>query len=578
MRILQITYFLLLLVLSAQPSILYAQARPPSVMAELSQASVLFGDSVSLTVTARNMDEGIDLTALNADFNVTGRSSSREVSIINGVETVLVNWVIQIEPKQPGVLTVPPISVGNLSTQPLALNVGGPPTGADRVLFIEVSADTQNPYVQSQVLLTIKVWQSINVLESNKVNLGSDQFQTVSLEQDKEYLATRDGKEFLVQEQQFALFPQSSGEHTFGPIELQARIPADNNRVQGFFTPSRTVKRLSQPITFNVQPRPDSVQGQWWLPAKDVQIRDSWSSDPSNINANDTITRTIEVIATGVSGDQLPDIEPPTIDGIKLYADNIDRSSVATDEGIVSTQRVTWAVVPERNGEVLVPPITLSWFNTQNRTSEVAELPSQSVVVNGLAEQASPIVATDPAGNPANDGTSDESNEALLGPVATTLPQSRYPNWLWLLIGALGLLLLQAIGFGLWKLRSFRSAANKQTAASFDDASHIPSLHNVSAAAKAAKLGEFQQAVLQWAQEFWPKTPPNNLLSVAKRLQQPELFKVFTDVDTALYGQSDQPSEQAVQLSGVEKLMQSGARQIVDAGKVRETVSSLPVL
>jgi len=228
-----------------------------------------------------------------------------------------------------------------------------------------MSVNKENPYVQSQVLLTVKVWQSINVMESSKANLGSDQFKTVALERDKEYVATRDGKDFLVQEQQFALFPQASGVHTFCPIELRAKIPVDNSRVQGFFTPTRTVKRLSQPITLNVQPRPDSVQGQWWLPAQDVQISDSWSADPTKINANESITRTLEITAVGVSGDQLPDIELPLVDGLKLYADNVDRSSVASDQGIVSTQKVTWAVVPERNGEVEVPPIRLSWFQHQ---------------------------------------------------------------------------------------------------------------------------------------------------------------------------------------------------------------------
>lgn len=575
MRLLHVTVLLLLLCLGFSHSNLYAQSSPPSLQAELSQASITFGDSVSLTVSARNMDEAIDFSSLNASFNVTGRSSSREVKIINGVQTVLVNWVIQIEPKKAGVLTVPPIRVGNLQTQPLALNVSGPPTGANRELFIEASVDTENPYVQSQVLLTIKVWQSIRILESNKVNLGSDLFQTVSLERDREYVDTRDGKEFLVQEQQFALFPQSSGVHTFGPIELQAKVPVDNSRAQGFFTPTRSVKRLSQPITLNVKARPDSVQGQWWLPAKDVQITDSWSADPSNIDANETLTRTIEIIATGVSGDQLPDIEPPTVDGLKLYADNVDRTSVATDEGIVSTQRVTWAVLPERNGAVDVPPINLSWFNTQSGQPDVAELPAQTVVINGLAEQAAPIVATDSSTDSPNGA--DTGDSALVGPASSALiGANRFPNWLWLLLGAAGILFLQAIAFGFWKIRS-RHIQSKRTAVALSaDAERIPSLRKVSSAAKNSNLQDFQQAVLQWAQEFWPQTPPNNLLTVAKRLREPKLHSVFTDVDTALYGNSGI----TVSLSEVGELMHTSASQIVGAGKKKskERVSGLPVL
>jgi len=123
-RLKHVTILLLLLFLGLTHSVIHAQSQTPSVTAELAQASITFGDSVSLTVTARNIDAAIDTSSLERLFNVIGRSSSREVNIINGVNTTRVNWVIQIEPKQAGVLTVPPITVGTLKTQPLALNVG----------------------------------------------------------------------------------------------------------------------------------------------------------------------------------------------------------------------------------------------------------------------------------------------------------------------------------------------------------------------------------------------------------------------------------------------------------------------
>lgn len=569
-KLFQFGFLLLWIGLSISHSNLYAQEQPPSVSAELSQANVVFGDPVSLTITARNTNARPDLSSLHALFNITGRSVSQQESFVNGVNNFVVNWVIQIEPKQSGVLTVPPLKLGNLQTPPLALNVGDPATGADRVLFIEASVDNENPYIQSQVLLTVKIWQSIDVLGREFANLGSDQYQTFALERDKEYLDTRDGKEYLVQETQYALFPQAIGVHTVGPIELRAQIPADSTQVQGFLSPRRIVKRFSQPIVVNVQPRPDSVQGQWWLPAKNVEISDSWSADPKNINANDTITRTIEIQATGVIGDQLPDIEPPSVEGLKFYADNVDRSSVVTDQGIVSTQRITWAVIPERDGEINVPAFTLNWFNTESEQPEATELPAQTVVVSGLDERPASLVTADSQnnGNLAN-------NDSLVGPVSTSLPfVSGYPNWLWLLLGAVGILFIQAIGVGLWKLRSLHSSAKSNVQQNAIDAAQIPSLQKVSSAAKSAKLNDLQQAVLQWAQEFWPQTPPNNLLSVAQRLNEPKLGEIFTDIDTALYG----TSEESVYLLEIEKLMRASARQIVDGGKAIQPVSRLPKL
>ncbi len=552
-----------------------SHAQDASVQATLSQASMVFGDSVALTISARNVDKAIDLTPLEKDFNITGRSSSRNVSIINGEETAVSSWVIQIEPKRPGVLTVPAVSVGNFQSQPLALNVGSTPTGQDRVLFIEASVDTDAPYVQSQVLMTVKVWQSVNLLDSSKTNLGSDQFVTVALERDQEYVATRDGKEFLVQEQQFALFPQSSGVHTFGPIELRAKIPVSNNGAQGFFTPTRSVKRLSNPITFNVQPRPDSTQGQWWLPASDVQIRESWSGDTTNIDANGTVTRTIEVIATGISADQLPEIELPNIEGLKLYSDNVNRSSKASDKGVVSTQTVTWAVVPERNGDIKVPALKLNWFDTNTGQTKVAALPEQTLTVQGALQEAAPVLASNPDEPSRIPESQADDSQALTASSVThqDLVLSK-PSWLWVLVGAIGLLIAQALCIGLWQLWKSLGRSERSTPRPMQDNQRVPSLAQVRAAVRQNDLAAVQQAVLNWASEFWPQSSPKNLFVVAQRLQEPQLERVFQQMDSALYGSASA----SVDLSSIEQQMNAGASRLVDAGQRVSQGSQLPAL
>lgn len=564
-----IRYWLVVcLVLASQ----HAYAQDSSVTAQLSQASIAFGDSVSLTVTARNVDKAIDLSPLERQFTILGRSSSREVRFVNGIETAISNWVVQLEPKVPGVLTVPPIPVGSFKSQPLALNVGEQPIGNDRVLFVEASVDTDSPFVQSQVLLTIKVWQAVNILEGNKVNLGSDQFLTIALERDKEYLETLDGREYLVQEQQFALFPQASGVHTFGPIELRAKIPLDNSRVRGIFTPSRNVKRLSNPVTINVKARPDSTQGQWWLPASDVQIRETWSGDPSAIDANGTITRTIEVIASGVGVDQLPEIETPTIDGLKVYADNTDRSSVATDAGIVSTQKVTWAVVPERNGDIPIPPINLNWFNTQSAQTEVATLPGQNLSVFGVVEEAAPTVATS---SQSSDDNAANPNSALVNSdVIGPLNSASKPYWLWLLIGAVAFAVLQAVCYGIWRLWNRRRSSQNLPPTTQNDAESVPSLAHIRKSVNQRDLPAVQRAVLEWAAQFWPRTPPKSLLSVAKRLQEPGLEAVFGQIDAALYGSA----QSEVDLSNVESQMQVAASRHIDGQRIVAQNSRLPAL
>ena len=87
-------------------------------------------------------------------------------------------------------------------------------------------------------------------------------------------------------------------------------------------------------------------------------------------------------------------------------------------------------------------------------------------------------------------------------------------------------------------------------------------------------LAEVQDAVLDWGAEFWPQTPPKNLLSVAKRLEEPKLVQLFNKVDTALYGTVDGE----VDVSGIDSLMQTAASRLVDARPVVSERSHLPAL
>jgi len=549
-----------------------AQAGNASVRAQLSQASMTLGDSVSLTVTAENLDAAIDLTPLERLFTVTGRTSSREVRVFNGRESTLVSWVVQIEPKRAGVVTVPSISVGNLRTQPLALKVNEAPTGNQRLLFVEATADELSPFVQAQVILTVKVWRAVNLSGASKSALNTDDFLVVPLERNKQYKAVRDGREYVVEEEQYALFPQSSGPLTFGPIELRAKVPVDNTGVQGFLTPTRTVKRVSSPVTLNVQARPNTTQGQWWLPASNVEIKESWSSDPSAINAKDTVTRTIEVIANGVAVDQLPDVELPDVDGLSLYADKTDGSLAADDAGLVATRRSTWAVVPERNGEITLPAVKIAWFDTESGKPRVAELAAQTLTVTGVTSVIAPTPQTPSATEQASALTPNIAND-LSNNVAVSTESSR-PYWHWLLFGATGVMLLQGIAYSFWRIFKSVKQAQEPVVQEVRDASKVPGLQAVSKAIKKGQLSDVQAAILSWAAEFWPRTPPKNLLVVAERLQQPELAQVFGKMDAALYGSANAN----VDLSLVEKHLQAGSSRLVDANRSVAASSGLPAL
>ena len=80
-----ITFFILLLA---------SQSLLADVRASLSRDTIYEGDSVSLTIVADEIGQGVDpdLSVLQQDFDILGTGSSQQTQIINGQRLVRQQW------------------------------------------------------------------------------------------------------------------------------------------------------------------------------------------------------------------------------------------------------------------------------------------------------------------------------------------------------------------------------------------------------------------------------------------------------------------------------------------------------
>jgi len=145
-------------------------AQDGTVTSQLSANTITRDESVTLQIVAIGMDAELDVSSLNKDFEVVGRSSSREVNTTmgpsGGLRTIsVVTWALELVPRDIGVFTVPPVKVGNVPSQSHTLNVNALPSGAKRDIFVEAEVDTREPWVQSQVLMTLNVYQAIDIVD-----------------------------------------------------------------------------------------------------------------------------------------------------------------------------------------------------------------------------------------------------------------------------------------------------------------------------------------------------------------------------------------------------------------------------
>ncbi|MFM8443580.1 MAG: BatD family protein, partial [Methylococcus sp.] len=214
-------------------AVLIAMANPllaAEIQLSLDRNPVPINESFTLTFTADAEPDGDpDFSPLEDQFEILNQGQSSQFSIINGKASRQVTWQLQVIAKQPGTLQIPSIAFGSDRSRPFSVTVTNGAVrgkqGGEASLYLEAEAEPKNPYVQAQVILTIRVL--------SRVAFSGDLSQpeipdavVEKLDEDREFVSLRDGVQFKVNERRYAVFPQKSGRLTIGPINLTAQLAA----------------------------------------------------------------------------------------------------------------------------------------------------------------------------------------------------------------------------------------------------------------------------------------------------------------------------------------------------------------
>lgn len=554
-----------------------AFAQDGTVRSKLSASTITRDESVTLEITAIGMDAELDLSSLREDFEVMQRSSSREIRSImeagNGLRTTsVVTWALELIPLEVGIFTVPPVRVGNVSSQAHTLTVNELPTGASRDIFVEAIVDTQTPWVQSQVLMTLKVFQAIEIVDGGLDVPEAENLVVERLGDDVRTNEIREGRQYSVTTRRFALFPQKSGELILEPITLSVSVPADSSRVRGFFSPTRKLTRRTDPIVLDVKPRPNGDSA-WWLPAKAVQLDSQWIGDVSTATVDQPLTRTIVLRASGVTDSQLPEINIPAIQGASLYAEEPERKLGANELGVLSELTINWAVIPQQAGEIELPAVSVDWFNTSTGNVETARLPAEKITVvaavtssvgradEEIIAEVKPLVS-DSIASESQGITAPEliSGDLVRVPDNSVEASTRYQlqalessvaTWRsWALI----VLMLWLSTMFIWWVRylrvrsqtvagSSRGRLGAVKHAAADTLSRIQPLGSVAASCKAGNPSDIRHALLEWAARQWVDNPPLTLGGLAKRLPAGDARQSVELLDVVLYSPRNDEQE-----------------------------------
>ena len=394
---------------------------------------VSLNESFQIVFTAdETPDNDPDFSPLEQNFEILGQSQSSNSSWINGQSSKTIQWTLNVMAKHAGSLDVPKVKFGRDVSQPETILVtqsaAAKTVEADGDLFLEVEATPESPYVQSQVIYTVRLYRRIDIAQAglNEPELADAVIE--KLGDDSNYNTQINGVNYLVTERKYAIFPQKSGSVTIKPLLLTAEVVANTRQsFNSFFNSNttRTKKVSSKSVTLEVKPVPAMFTGQHWLSAEQLVLKEEWSGDIQQMKVGEPLTRTLTLLAKGTTVGQLPEINSAIADEqLKTYPDQPVLQEQKKPEGLIAFREEKIAIIPSKAGHYKLPAIDIPWFNSLSQKMEVANIPETTILaIEAPSIQLAPVIPVAP--------TALEPQKLTVTPVI----QPQQNNiWLWLAI------------------------------------------------------------------------------------------------------------------------------------------------
>lgn len=422
--------FLLLLVIAALPM----QAKNGATLTADAPEVVVSGDQFRLTFTVNTQKVKDFLAPSIKGFDVLmgpTRSQQSSTQIINGKvsSSSSITYTYILMAGKEGTYTIPAASIEvdgeKVFSNALTIKVLPPDQTAgnsqanqggggssssrgqlagsritDKDLFITATASKTTVYEQEAILLTYKVYTSVNLrqLMEDMPDMKGFQMQEIQLPQQKQYsMEHYNGRNYnTIIWRQYVLFPQQTGKLeipavTFDGVVAQQTISDDP--FDAFFNGGGYIevkKKIVAPkVVINVKP----------LPVKPANFSGGVGefTMTSSINAKEVKTNdavTIKLTIKGAGNMKLitsPEVKFP--EDFEVYDPKVTNNFDVSRAGLSGTQTIEYLAVPRHAGNFTIPPVEFVYFDLKSQSYKTLKTEAYDLKVEKGKGNADQVIA-----------------------------------------------------------------------------------------------------------------------------------------------------------------------------------------
>ena len=511
-----------------------------SFSARVDQSAVGMNENLNLKLELSDTQATTqpDLSEVEKSFQIIGQQQSSITNIINGESSSKTVWDVTLLQTQEGQAVIPSITIatnhGALKTEPVSIQVNQGMSSrqslaAERGISFVARANKTELYKNEPTLVTFKLTSNRSL---KNIQLGTLNVKDAIVEpqgQPKVQKEIVNGREQQVLLTSYLVTPLKDGILTIPSLVLRAETPApqttshlrqrsnsffgdddedpfagmqkmmerftqDSDLFAGFAN-MKPVSFASQPVHINVLPAVLGLNP--WLPTTNLKLSETWSGDQPR--SGEPFTRTIITEVSELTPSQLPGFEDQlkSNNDYKVYSDRPVTSTKEVRGQMESLRKDIFTIVPQKTGDIRLPALKLTWWDTRNHTQKVASVPERTVhVLSGTSNLVPSITLTL--------GGGEKNAQSLLA--ATVMPVSKNHKWF-----VIYTLLSVAIVLLIFLIREVFLMKKEKSKIQGTTAPKVVKTFSKSGLEKCASVSEVQQFLQLYAEEKWGVTANSSL-------------------------------------------------------------------